>query len=118
MFPSTLTHHFDVLREAGVVRPHDVGTAKTNTLGAQEVEARFPGLLSAVRAASAVGQGSGRTLGARHRPVLRRRSKFDCHRMAGHCGRRRPAGPVPFPHSPFPFPRREESHHEPRRPLP
>ncbi|MFG3292195.1 ArsR/SmtB family transcription factor [Streptomyces sp. NPDC048179] len=50
---STLTHHFNVLREAGVIRQYYVGTTKMNTLRADELEQRFPGLLSAVLAASA-----------------------------------------------------------------
>jgi DNA-binding transcriptional ArsR family regulator len=50
---STLTHHFNVLREAGVIRQHYRGTAKLNSLRAAEMEARFPGLLSAVVTASA-----------------------------------------------------------------
>ncbi|MFD5753442.1 ArsR/SmtB family transcription factor [Streptomyces sp. NPDC127033] len=49
---STLTHHFNVLREAGVIRQYYVGTTKMNTLRAEEMEQRFPGLLSAVVAAS------------------------------------------------------------------
>ncbi|MES4904254.1 MULTISPECIES: helix-turn-helix domain-containing protein [unclassified Streptomyces] len=49
---STLTHHFNVLREAGVIRQYYVGTAKMNTLRSDEMEERFPGLLSAVIAAS------------------------------------------------------------------
>ncbi|MGW9132235.1 ArsR/SmtB family transcription factor [Streptomyces sp. NPDC055681] len=49
---STLTHHFNVLREAGVIRQYYVGTAKMNTLRSDEMEKRFPGLLSAVIAAS------------------------------------------------------------------
>ncbi|MFI2200327.1 ArsR/SmtB family transcription factor [Streptomyces sp. NPDC020192] len=50
---STLTHHFNVLREAGVIRQYYVGTTKLNTLRTDEMEQRFPGLLSAVLAASA-----------------------------------------------------------------
>jgi DNA-binding transcriptional ArsR family regulator len=50
---STLTHHFHVLREAGVIRQYYAGTAKMNTLRTDEMEERFPGLLSAVMAASA-----------------------------------------------------------------
>ncbi|MFJ6086783.1 ArsR/SmtB family transcription factor [Streptomyces sp. NPDC092369] len=50
---STLTHHFNVLREAGVVRQYYIGTSKMNTLRTDEMEERFPGLLSAVMAASA-----------------------------------------------------------------
>ncbi|MEU9450284.1 ArsR family transcriptional regulator [Streptomyces sp. NPDC048277] len=51
---STLTHHFNVLREAGVIRQYYVGTAKLNTLRTEEMEQRFPGLLSAVLSASAL----------------------------------------------------------------
>ncbi|GHE05640.1 ArsR/SmtB family transcription factor [Streptomyces alanosinicus] len=51
---STLTHHFNVLREAGVIRQYYVGTTKMNALRAEEMEGRFPGLLSSVVAASAV----------------------------------------------------------------
>ncbi|MFI1093544.1 ArsR/SmtB family transcription factor [Streptomyces sp. NPDC020917] len=49
---STLTHHFNVLREAGVIRQYYRGTAKLNALRADELEERFPGLLSAVVGAS------------------------------------------------------------------
>jgi DNA-binding transcriptional ArsR family regulator len=49
---STLTHHFNVLREAGVIHQYYVGTAKMNTLRADEMEGRFPGLLSALVAAT------------------------------------------------------------------
>ncbi|GII30126.1 ArsR/SmtB family transcription factor [Planotetraspora mira] len=50
---STLTHHLNVLREAGVIRQYYRGTAKLNTLRAGEMEEQFPGLLSAVVHASA-----------------------------------------------------------------
>ncbi|MEU5030384.1 ArsR/SmtB family transcription factor [Streptomyces milbemycinicus] len=49
---STLTHHFNVLREAGVIRQYYLGTTKMNTLRTDEMEQRFPGLLAAVLAAS------------------------------------------------------------------
>ncbi|MGW4869601.1 ArsR/SmtB family transcription factor [Streptomyces chartreusis] len=49
---STLTHHFNVLREAGVIRQYYQGTAKLNTLRTEEMEERFPGLLSSVVAAA------------------------------------------------------------------
>jgi DNA-binding transcriptional ArsR family regulator len=48
---STRTHHFRVLREAGVVRQWDVGNAKLNALRADDMQARFPGLLNAILAA-------------------------------------------------------------------
>lgn len=48
---STSTHHFNVLREAGVIRQYYVGTTKMNALRAAELEERFPGLLPALLAA-------------------------------------------------------------------
>ena len=47
---STLTHHFRVLREAGVIRQEASGTAKLNSLRREDLAARFPGLLDAVLA--------------------------------------------------------------------
>lgn len=49
---STLTHHFNTLREAGVIRQYYVGTTKMNALRTDEIDSRFPGLLSAVVAAA------------------------------------------------------------------
>lgn len=49
--PSTATHHFNVLREAGLVRQYYVGTTKMNALRTEEMEMRFPGLLPALLAA-------------------------------------------------------------------
>jgi DNA-binding transcriptional ArsR family regulator len=45
---STLTHHFRVLREAGVIAQRPDGTTKLTTLRRDELEFRFPGLLGAV----------------------------------------------------------------------
>ena len=45
---STCTHHFKVLREAGVIRQRARGTARLNTLRRDDLEARFPGLLDAI----------------------------------------------------------------------
>jgi len=45
---STCTHHFKVLREAGVIRQHREGTARLNTLRREDLEARFPGLLDTI----------------------------------------------------------------------
>jgi DNA-binding transcriptional ArsR family regulator len=51
---STCTHHFKVLREAGVIHQRQVGTARLNRLRRDDLEARFPGLLSTIlEAASA-----------------------------------------------------------------
>jgi DNA-binding transcriptional ArsR family regulator len=49
---STCTHHFRVLREAGVVRQRSEGTARLNTLRREDLDARFPGLLDAILAGS------------------------------------------------------------------
>lgn len=51
---STCTHHFRVLREAGVIRQRQVGTCRLNSLRADDLEARFPGLIDAVLRAAAV----------------------------------------------------------------
>lgn len=45
---STCTHHFRVLREAGVIRQRVVGTKRVNELRRKELEARFPGLLESI----------------------------------------------------------------------
>jgi DNA-binding transcriptional ArsR family regulator len=50
---STLTHHFRVLREAGVIEQQEDGTAKLNSLRREDLDTRFPGLLDAVLAPSA-----------------------------------------------------------------
>ncbi|WP_093885523.1 ArsR/SmtB family transcription factor [Streptosporangium canum] len=47
---STATHHFKVLREAGLIRQHYVGTSRMNTLRRTEVDEVFPGLLDALTA--------------------------------------------------------------------
>lgn len=52
---STLSHHFKVLREAGITHTRANGTHRLMSLRKDDLEARFPGLLdsvlSAVRAA-------------------------------------------------------------------
>ena len=45
---STCTHHFKVLREAGVISQHQRGTARLNSLRRGDLDARFPGLLDSV----------------------------------------------------------------------
>jgi DNA-binding transcriptional ArsR family regulator len=45
---STCTHHFKVLREAGLIRQQVVGTKRVNTLRRDDIDGRFPGLLDAV----------------------------------------------------------------------
>jgi DNA-binding transcriptional ArsR family regulator len=48
---STCTHHFRVLREAGVIRQRQEGTSRLNSLRRADLDQRFPGLLDAVLAA-------------------------------------------------------------------
>ncbi|MBG0827161.1 helix-turn-helix transcriptional regulator [Planomonospora sp. ID67723] len=45
---STTTHHFRVLREAGVISQVYRGTAKMNALRRSDLDALFPGLLDSV----------------------------------------------------------------------
>lgn len=51
---STLSHHFKVLREAGLIRQEDRGTQRWTMLRVREFDARFPGFLNAVIAATEV----------------------------------------------------------------
>jgi len=46
--PSTLTHHFRVLREAGIIRQREDGNRRWTTLRDDELDARFPGLIDAI----------------------------------------------------------------------
>jgi DNA-binding transcriptional ArsR family regulator len=55
---STCTHHFKVLREAGVIHQRQEGTARLNTLRREDLEARFPGLLETILQAAAPRSGS------------------------------------------------------------
>jgi DNA-binding transcriptional ArsR family regulator len=52
---STSSHHFRVLREAGVVRARDEGTRRFYQLRREDLDARFPGLLESVLRAAAAG---------------------------------------------------------------
>ena len=47
---ATLSHHFRVLREAGVVRTRPDGRKRLLSLRERDLNARFPGLLQAVLA--------------------------------------------------------------------
>jgi DNA-binding transcriptional ArsR family regulator len=50
---STLTHHLNVLRQAGLVSTRQEGVRRFQRLRRDELEERFPGLLSAVLSAAA-----------------------------------------------------------------
>ena len=45
---STLSQHFKVLREAGLVRSQRIGVEMQNASRCTEIESRFPGLISAI----------------------------------------------------------------------
>jgi DNA-binding transcriptional ArsR family regulator len=49
---STCTHHFKVLREAGVISQRQRGTARLNSLRREDLDARFPGLLDTILTAA------------------------------------------------------------------
>lgn len=56
---STSTHHFRVLREAGIIRQYCEGTSRMSRLREDELEERFPGLLPAVLGAQSARQSPG-----------------------------------------------------------
>ena len=45
---SSLSHHFKVLREAGLIRSERQGVEMHNTSRCREIDVRFPGLLAAI----------------------------------------------------------------------
>ncbi|MFD7922210.1 ArsR/SmtB family transcription factor [Streptomyces sp. NPDC059740] len=45
---STSTHHFKVLRRAGIIRQRYEGTVKLNTLRRADLDRAFPGLLDTI----------------------------------------------------------------------
>jgi DNA-binding transcriptional ArsR family regulator len=49
---STLSHHFQVLREAGLVRSEKKGAEVVNMPRLDDLESRFPGLLAALMRAA------------------------------------------------------------------
>ena len=53
---STLSQHFKVLREAGLIRSERLGVELKNTSRCAEIEARFPGLIPAIIKAHGVEQ--------------------------------------------------------------
>jgi DNA-binding transcriptional ArsR family regulator len=56
---SSMSHHFRVLREAGLVRTRTQGTAHANTLRRDELNERFPGLIDALLDAMAANARTG-----------------------------------------------------------
>ncbi|MES2502170.1 MAG: metalloregulator ArsR/SmtB family transcription factor [Pseudomonadota bacterium] len=50
---SSMSHHFKILRSAGLVETVIEGTEHMNTLRLEEIEQKYPGILSAVIKATA-----------------------------------------------------------------
>lgn len=48
---STLSHHFKVLRESGILATRREGNEWINSLRFEDLEARFPGIITAIIAA-------------------------------------------------------------------
>jgi len=65
---SSLSHHFKVLRDAGVIATRGEGVRRINTLRRQELDAAFPGLLDAVSSPSPAAR---RSVSATRKPVTR-----------------------------------------------
>ncbi len=45
---SSVSHHFRVLRDSGLIHTTNIGTTHMNRLRRTEMEARFPGMLEAI----------------------------------------------------------------------
>jgi len=74
---STLSQHFKLLREAGLIRSERKGVEMHNTSRCQEIDARFPGLIAAILAAHArqrrrAKPGQGAAMASSKRAVVRR----------------------------------------------
>lgn len=46
--PSTISFHYKILREAGLIRSEKCGIEVINTLRKQEIDRKFPGLLDSI----------------------------------------------------------------------
>jgi DNA-binding transcriptional ArsR family regulator len=68
---STLSQHFQALREAGLVRSERRGVEMHNTSRCAEIQQRFPGLIAAILNAHSV-QSAVRTRGAKHKRDARK----------------------------------------------
>ena len=49
---STQSHHYQVLREAGLIRSERRGTEVVNTVRANELDGKFPGLVATILTAA------------------------------------------------------------------
>jgi DNA-binding transcriptional ArsR family regulator len=64
---STASHHFRVLREAGVLEVRDEGTRRFNRLRRDDLDTRFPGLLDSILSAARTPQRHRRSAAAARR---------------------------------------------------
>src|SRR5438270_7826428 len=71
---STLSQHFKVLREAGLIKSERKGVEMHNTSRCAEIERRFPGLIPAILSAHKAQQGTGSWGGKRKRRAQAARS--------------------------------------------
>jgi DNA-binding transcriptional ArsR family regulator len=62
---ASLTHHFRVLREAGLIRQIDRGNNRAAKLRRKDIEARFPGLLALIATEAAQDDGTHESTRAR-----------------------------------------------------
>src|SRR5258708_5127964 len=67
---SSLSHHFRVLRESGIVATRRQGTVLMNTLRREDLDARFPNLLGAILGAKTKAAKQ-RKADSRSRPVAK-----------------------------------------------
>lgn len=70
---SSMSHHFRVLRDAGVIRTTVSGLLHLNELRRDDLQARFPGLLPAVLGEVPAGAAASQGLPAGEPPSLMRR---------------------------------------------
>jgi DNA-binding transcriptional ArsR family regulator len=59
---STLSQHFKVLREAGLIRSERRGVEMLNVSRCSEIDRRFPGLIAAIAKAHQVQSGNGQAV--------------------------------------------------------
>lgn len=56
--PSTISHHYRILRDCGLIRSERSGVSVFNTVRTEDIDRRFPGLVAAILAASTDSTGS------------------------------------------------------------
>jgi len=57
---STQSHHYQILREAGLIRSERRGTEVVNSLRCAEIEEKFPGLIAKILESAAASESSRR----------------------------------------------------------